>query len=204
MIPQLVIEPEKEQWQSIVSELIQREHVPLTHVIQYGVESPIKIDEVRECTQLLSVGSLEPRCVILYAFENATLEAQNALLKTLEEKAIHTIFILFAQSIETIAPTIISRCMTSLSHEYVRESTDDSLVLATRATMFTDKKYEIRSREGAINFFDAHVLWYKKNLIQHTGYAAQLRKAITYRYLVIHNNLQPQLAVDCFILSGIE
>lgn len=52
----------------------------------------------------------EKKAVILQADAGLTTEAQNALLKVLEEPPLNTIIIVLALSLENVLPTIISRC----------------------------------------------------------------------------------------------
>jgi DNA polymerase-3 subunit delta' len=76
------------------------------------LEEPIKINQIRE---LIHWAVLKPHSSIMkLAFilgaENMTLEANNALLKILEEPPKKLIIILEARKLEKILPTILSRC----------------------------------------------------------------------------------------------
>ena len=72
----------------------------------------IGVDEIRE--QILETVNLKPyrfACKI-YIMENAdtmTVQAQNALLKTLEEPPVYARFLLLAERAEAFLPTILSR-----------------------------------------------------------------------------------------------
>ncbi len=72
----------------------------------------LKVGQVRELLQTLSLSPYEAnyRVVILLRFEEATLSAQNALLKTLEEAPHKAILLLTSDSAENLLPTIVSRC----------------------------------------------------------------------------------------------
>lgn len=72
----------------------------------------IKINQIRE---LQSEATLSPfegrqRVYILCDFQNATIEAANCLLKTLEEPPPRVMLILTATQAELLLPTIVSRC----------------------------------------------------------------------------------------------
>jgi DNA polymerase-3 subunit delta' len=71
----------------------------------------LKVDQVRELLHTLSLSPYEARyrVAILLRFEEATLSAQNALLKTLEEAPEKAILLLTADSAEKLLPTIVSR-----------------------------------------------------------------------------------------------
>ena len=73
----------------------------------------ISIEQVRGLLAPLSlalVNSSGSRVVIIDQAETLTVEAQNALLKLIEEPPPNTIFILIASRIERLLPTVRSRC----------------------------------------------------------------------------------------------
>lgn len=72
----------------------------------------LKIEAVRELTGKLSLKPYEARyrVAILEDFQKARPQAQDALLKTLEEPAETAVLMVLASSIEGILPTITSRC----------------------------------------------------------------------------------------------
>jgi len=74
--------------------------------------SRIKIDQIRELVRDLSLTPYEipRRFGLLINFESATIQAQNSLLKTLEEPPGKAILILTAVSSESLLETITSRC----------------------------------------------------------------------------------------------
>ncbi len=77
------------------------------------IPSPsIGIEEVRNIQKIFSVKPYgeKNRLVILYQMEKATVEAQNALLKILEEPPNDTYLLLTAGNKENLLPTILSRC----------------------------------------------------------------------------------------------
>ena len=72
----------------------------------------IKVDQVRQLQHSLSLAPYEAkfRVALLRNFQLANANAQNALLKTLEEAPRQVILILTADSAENLLPTISSRC----------------------------------------------------------------------------------------------
>ena len=75
-------------------------------------EKTIKIDALREMIDALSRHSLEGgrRVILMENAERMTPQAQNCLLKTLEEAAEDTYFLLTADVETALLPTIRSRC----------------------------------------------------------------------------------------------
>ena len=72
----------------------------------------IKIEQIRDLQHILSLAPYQTRyrVAVLLRFEEATVAAQNALLKTLEEPPQKVILLLTADAAENLLPTIVSRC----------------------------------------------------------------------------------------------
>lgn len=72
----------------------------------------LKVEQVREVTKFLSLKPYaSPFKVVLFLrFQEANANAQNALLKTLEESPTHALLMLTADNAEQLLPTIVSRC----------------------------------------------------------------------------------------------
>ncbi len=72
----------------------------------------LKVEQVREVTKFLSLKPYQSpfKIVLFLRFEEANPNAQNALLKTLEEAPGHALLILTADNAEQLLPTIVSRC----------------------------------------------------------------------------------------------
>ena len=72
----------------------------------------IPVDDIREMIRLCSQYSFEGgnRVVIIRDAENMTFQAQNSLLKILEEPPQSTFFILTSAHSDQLLPTVISRC----------------------------------------------------------------------------------------------
>lgn len=82
-------------------------------VVQSEPESSVlKVDAIRELQQSLALSPYEAqyRIALLLRFHEANPNAQNALLKILEEAPQRVILLLTADSPESLLPTIVSRC----------------------------------------------------------------------------------------------
>lgn len=75
-------------------------------------ETSIGIDQIRDLCQSLALKPYNSpnKAAIIHPGELLTAEAQNALLKTLEEASESSILILTAPNIESLLPTVVSRC----------------------------------------------------------------------------------------------
>ena len=92
--------------------LMQGTHPDIQYVRQDAPSSPIKIEQIRELH-----GSVyqTPQCgkrriIVIEPADRLNRASANALLKILEEPPTHTSFILIAEHVNALPPTIISRC----------------------------------------------------------------------------------------------
>lgn len=123
----------------------------------------LTVDEVRE--QILETVNIKPyqyekKIYIIERADTMNIQAQNALLKTLEEPPAHVVFLLLAERAEAFLPTILSRVVTMklrpLSEEtiaaYLREremlSEEESHILAAYAQGHIGQALELREDEA--------------------------------------------------------
>jgi DNA polymerase-3 subunit delta' len=88
------------------------QHPDLAVIQSEQAGSTLKVEQVRELQRSLSLAPYEAkyRVALLLRFEEAHASAANALLKTLEEPAPKVLLLLTAESVESLLPTIVSRC----------------------------------------------------------------------------------------------
>lgn len=132
MIPQLLIHPQvlprEEAAQKILNDLkLSKNHPSL---LWLGEEEKLGIEQARQIKDFLSLKPYqgEKQAIVLLAAENLTLDAQNALLKTLEEPPGEVIVILGIASEDQLLPTILSRCHTN----YLDNSSDQNKQLSEK------------------------------------------------------------------------
>lgn len=110
MIARLLISP----LQNRIVEIAKIINLPKSHpdLLYFPAESKLGIAEARKIKEHFSLKpySAKGRVVVLEDATSLTIEAQNALLKTLEEPPQEAILILGASSEARLLPTILSRC----------------------------------------------------------------------------------------------
>lgn len=82
-------------------------------VIQAEAEGgTLKVEQIREVQKFLSLKPYQSpyKTIIFLRFQEANANAQNALLKTLEEAPSYALLLLTADNAEQLLPTIVSRC----------------------------------------------------------------------------------------------
>ena len=90
----------------------QLEHPDLFPVQSEEGSRQLKINQIRELIHHLSLMPYQApyRVGLLMDFEEANIEAQNALLKTLEEPGKQVVLVVIASSPDLLLETIVSRC----------------------------------------------------------------------------------------------
>jgi len=90
----------------------QMQHPDLSIIARIDGSRDIKVEAVRQLQRSLSLAPYEApsRIALLVDFENASVSAANALLKTLEEPSPRVKLLLTAESGAALLPTIVSRC----------------------------------------------------------------------------------------------
>jgi DNA polymerase III subunit delta' len=87
-------------------------HPDLLYTVNDEKTGALKIESVREVMSMIALKPFDSRyrVAILHDFDRAAPRTQDALLKTLEEPPKHAVILVMAQGLETILPTIKSRC----------------------------------------------------------------------------------------------
>ncbi|MBQ4471880.1 MAG: AAA family ATPase [Alphaproteobacteria bacterium] len=77
---------------------------------EWSKKKEISVDDVREACHFLSLKSNKIKVLVFNLADNMSEEAQNALLKTLEEPYPNSLILLLTENIGHLFPTILSRC----------------------------------------------------------------------------------------------
>jgi DNA polymerase-3 subunit delta' len=105
-------------------------HPDLSQLQPEGNHKDVLIDQVRGLLHTLALAPYTAtyRIALLPDFQRSTIEAQNALLKTLEEPPDKVILLLTANAPEQLLPTIVSRCEVVRLRPASVQSTQDYLI----------------------------------------------------------------------------
>lgn len=143
-------------------------------------EPSIGIGQVRKITQLITVKTYAGgnRLIIINDMGKATTEAQNALLKILEEPPLGTYFLLTVDNADRLLPTIISRSqiisnrlrddnesspvskISDLINQVINSSEGDRLIISAA---------QAKSKEDTIILMDNIVSALEKNMQQNAN-----------------------------------
>lgn len=116
MISQLLISSSVEIRAQEIKQILAVEKLSTNHpdVLFFDQDAKLGVEQAKQIRQHLSLKpySAKGRAVVILSADNLTIEAQNALLKTLEEPPESALLILGTSRDGLLLPTIISRCQT--------------------------------------------------------------------------------------------
>lgn len=153
------------------------------------------------------------KSIILLHAENLTVEAQNALLKVLEEPPSFAYIFLIAQKQDQLLPTILSRCQIIILEQNKNEEQkiypDDEVFmklitgtlgqkLALAEKVSSEKDKGQKWLEQAIQYFRKKMLEETNEQTQYAAILVQLQE--TYKLLQT-SNVNPRLLLEHFLLS---
>lgn len=124
-----------------------------------AAELAIGIDQIRQAIHFLSIKPLgeEEKMVIIKDAEKMTDEAQNCLLKTLEEPPENTTIILQTPDPELLLPTVVSRCQVV----YGKEEKETAESFDQRMVTEMDRKTALEwIRKALIYYHEDVVRWH--------------------------------------------
>ena len=104
----------------------------------------INIDDIRKIQKSFSLASIDKsyRTCIIDSADDLNFQASNALLKILEEPPEKTLFIIISNNIQSVIPTIASRCQ-----KIQFNNLDKYEMLELTDSIFDNKKIDIKRKE---------------------------------------------------------
>ncbi|HHY05307.1 MAG TPA: hypothetical protein GX534_09005 [Thermoanaerobacterales bacterium] len=110
----------------------------------------IKIDQVRELIMSFTKKPIEAKkkVYIIHEAQKMTIQAQNAILKSLEEPETQSITILLADNLKQLLKTVVSRCQV---FDFSMSKSDGSAIVIETRQMIADILSDLISKK---DFFD--------------------------------------------------
>ena len=177
-----------------------------------GVDSSIKIEDVRSVTGALSVTSPMPRLIWLEEASRLTIPAQNSLLKILEEPPRDVTFVLSLSSPSSLLSTIRSRCYLVALVSEGQAVDDDALRLIKGALKATSGERVAlavgvgKKRDQALSFIDSvissiHLKIGEGGSSNQLQFLAQVGKQAVDTRIELASNTNVSLSLENFFLA---
>ncbi len=151
---------------------------PDIHIVDGREVNSIGIEDIKELQKEMMYSPFKERVQIAYILDanKLTVQAQNSLLKTLEESSDSTVYILIAQIEKSLLPTVLSRCLKIYTHAAtVRNETFTKPDILSMDLIEAFSKIEIisKEKESVEELLDTLESYYQslleRNLIEKRG-----------------------------------
>ncbi len=172
------------------------------------LKQEIVIAQIRQLKKELSLIQTGKRLVIFYNLDNSSLEVQNALLKTLEEKNEAVQFIILVNNLQKIIPTIQSRSKVINLSQKIELNLDQRYVKilekvekSKQPDFLAEVELDRVTREQSLEFINQLLIYYRQKLVKDSVKASRIiKQAMILKNLIENNNLNPQLTLDSLLI----
>ena len=212
----LLITSNPEQANRYLETYSQENQLEPKNIYRFGLETPFSVEEFRQILKLSQYRFNQLHLFIIYHFNQASTIIQNTFLKTLEEHQPGVVFVLVADNLGSVLPTIISRCqIKTLKFQSVNQSNEQKqefnkvISQISKAGLASSVvKLGIKDKKiKAVSWLKQFLNYGYQNL--HTSsnqkYLAKcLKRAIINLKLIEANNLDPETGLDQVFLSWLN
>jgi len=195
MLSLLVISDDESSAITFAKDICTTEGIDSFDMTFIDVENTLGIEEIRNVQKKIFLKPFkgEKKAIILQKAHLATIEAQNALLKILEEPPANTRIIVLASSKEAFLPTILSRCKIIVldkpvtSHQKYDES-DIDMDMIEKASI--SKKLFLaqqvsENKQDALSFLKSAIALARKRMLEKTFADSSSQKEIEHLTLLL-------------------
>lgn len=203
MIPQIVISNQKKSFSDYLDVYKSQNKISDNYVFEIAPQAKeLSIIQIKEVKKRIIYDFTEPQLYIFYDFDTASLEAQNAFLKTLEEKQENVHFILIVKNVYKLLPTIVSRSnIIKLDEELVVKADDRLQDYLKTGDLKTLESYTLAQKDlDPVVVIDSWISYFRSKLAVSKSSSKILREIVRTRALIINNNVSPQLAIDHLLI----
>lgn len=171
----------------------------------------MSLAQIKDLRQMIQSSGARSRVIVFDSFEKATDEAQNALLKILEEMGEVHAFFLITHSIDSVLPTIRSRCQIVYLDQKNQHPVDSVLTdlimrihVSSGAQLLADERFTVSSMEEAQTLLESIICSLREQIRQGDKWYVELaRYAMELLQLSKRNNLNPQLSIDAWVVRAV-
>ncbi len=208
MIAHIIVSVNKKDITTFIENYLIQNDISKQYIYEISpLKNEITINQIRSLKKSLRVQVGQSRLFIFYDFHRSTIEAQNAFLKSLEERSETNHFILIVENEYALLPTVRSRSKVVNLNIKKSQGKIDLRIIGLLDSLEKSPQYEVLSsdllqkltREQSSEFIDQIILYYRSNLVKSASYPKILKKALQMRSL-LKNNINPQLLIDNLLI----
>lgn len=212
----LIVAKDKNKASEYISDFLKKKGIYPIDVSQQAYEKAMGIEEVRNIQKsiLLKPFKGKTKAVVIQAYDSITTEAQNALLKVLEEPPANTIIIISTSKKELLLSTILSRCaIIELKEDKVSLVSEDLLNLNDALNVLLNGKIgdklkiaqDITKDKGeTVLWLEKMAMYLRQKLIKDyndSRYLSLLKSLQTTYKTIKSTNVNQRIALENLFLS---
>lgn len=210
MLPIILVSEIEKDINHFLNSFIEKNKYSAANIFRiYPIKQEILISQIRELRKEILVKVSSPRLFLIYNFDQANLEAQNALLKTLEENNENNNFILILKNFYKVLPTVRSRCKIEklgTTAKLKNENLEHIRALINKIEnnenygFLSDPKINNLTNDGVHSLMTDLILFFRNRLAVDPKSGKIIRKIIELKSLMLNNNLNPKLTLDNLLI----
>ncbi|OGK14613.1 hypothetical protein A3C98_00150 [Candidatus Roizmanbacteria bacterium RIFCSPHIGHO2_02_FULL_37_15] len=208
MLPIILVTKNKDEVNHFLQKFIKENKIANNSIYSISPKKKeILISQLREIKKEIMLTTPFNRLIVIYSFDAASEEAQNTLLKSLEESILKNQFILVVENEHSVLPTIRSRSkMIKLKQRQLSNYPNSdfnqylSEVEKSNNYRFLSSKFIDLDKDEINDFFLKLIVYYRGRLILKPLSAIILKKTLKLRTLIESNNLNSKFALDSLLI----
>ncbi len=208
MTPIIIVSSDQKKIKSYIEDYIRRNYISPSFIFEISPQGKeISIEQIREIKKNVIYSNIKSQLFVLFDFDKASYEAQNAFLKTLEEHPENIHFLLVAKIHYNLTPTVISRSKVVILDDDTKVSLDPKFIKKIAEfverpdlKILSDKSFQTKEYDSYSSLFDKFINFFRLRIVKDTKAPTILKEAINLRMLVENNNVDPQNAIDYLLI----
>ena len=199
-----------------LAEFLKTDPLDILYIVPLKTKQEISIDQIRELKKHLSLSpyNSQYKFAIIDKAELLNRDADDALLKTLEEPQGNTILIVIVSNPDLLPQTIISRLekirfkpipLSEVSDKFIDKEHTEILKKPLNEIFKYIEKITKESRENKddtkiFNILDSWALWFREKMLSDNKYASTVKEIQKSREIISGSNANPRLVLENLIL----
>ena len=208
MVPIILISRSSKKTSSFIKDFVKANKISPNFIFEIQpLVKEFTIGQIRELKKNIVYNFSDLHLYILFDFDSASFEAQNAFLKTLEEHQNTIQFIMIVKNSHKLADTIVSRSkimnLTKTDGFISNIKLDQIFEEFTKSPnlkILVDPKLQANELSKPGDLFKDMALFFRQKLPSDPKSTKILREILSIGYLVENNNVDPQTGIDHVLL----
>ena len=208
MIPIILISNDLRQTNSFVKDFVKKNKISGNYVFEiHPLTKEFSIEQIRELKKSIIYNFSDLHLYILFDFDTASFEAQNAFLKTLEEHQQTIQFMMIVKNPHKLTDTILSRSKIinfAKTAEFLANKelgiALEQFIKSPDLKILARSILQVKQSGRPSDLFRDLILFFKQRLPVDPKTTKVLKEILAINYSVENNHVDPQAGIDHILL----